>query len=109
MKSKSHKTELIACAAALVYATLSISIGLAQTPNAPDGRQARLEQRPISSKLPTLFVCGDSTANNNANGAQGWGDPFIGYFDAKKINVLNRARGGRSSRTFITEGLWDKV
>jgi len=23
--------------------------------------------------------------------------------------VLNRARGGRSSRTFITEGLWDKV
>jgi lysophospholipase L1-like esterase len=26
-----------------------------------------------------------------------------------KVNVVNRARGGRSSRTFITEGLWDKV
>lgn len=60
-------------------------------------------------KLPTLFVVGDSTANNNANGGRGWGDPFIAYFDATKINVLNRARGGRSSRTFQVEGLWDKV
>jgi lysophospholipase L1-like esterase len=66
-------------------------------------------QRAVNPKLPTIFVVGDSTANNHANGALGWGDPFIGYFDANKINVLNRARGGRSSRTFITEGLWDKV
>jgi lysophospholipase L1-like esterase len=63
----------------------------------------------LNPKLPTLFVVGDSTANNNANGAQGWGDPFIAYFDAARINVRNRARGGRSSRTFFTEGLWDKV
>src|SRR6185503_7303801 len=60
-------------------------------------------------KLPTLFVIGDSTANNNANGARGWGDPFVGYFDPAKINVLNRARAGRSSRTFFAEGLWEKV
>ena len=60
-------------------------------------------------KLPTLFVIGDSTANNNANGARGLGDPFLAYFENSKINVLNRARGGRSSRTFFTEGLWDKV
>ena len=52
-------------------------------------------------KLPTLFVVGDSTANNNANGGRGWGDPFIAHFDASKISVLNRARAGRSSRTFI--------
>jgi lysophospholipase L1-like esterase len=64
---------------------------------------------PINPKLPTIFVIGDSTANNNANGARGWADPFIEYFDATKVNVLNRARAGRSSRTFITEGLWDKV
>jgi lysophospholipase L1-like esterase len=31
------------------------------------------------------------------------------YFDTAKINVVNRARGGRSSRTFLTEGLWDQV
>ena len=67
------------------------------------------ESRPIDPKLRTIFVVGDSTANNHANGALGWGDPFITYFDASKVNVLNRARAGRSSRTFITEGLWDKV
>jgi rhamnogalacturonan acetylesterase len=66
-------------------------------------------QRPANPKLPTLFVVGDSTANNNANGARGWGDPFAAFFDTSKINVLNRARAGRSSRTFLTEGLWDKV
>lgn len=59
--------------------------------------------------LPSLFVVGDSTANNNANGAQGWGDPFVHLFDPQKINVVNRARAGRSSRTFLTEGLWDRV
>ena len=64
---------------------------------------------PEQNSKPTLFVVGDSTARNNANGAQGWGDPFVSYFDAAKINVLNRAMAGRSSRTFVTEGRWDKV
>lgn len=63
----------------------------------------------INPKLPTLFVIGDSTANNNANGGLGWADPFVKYFDATRLNVVNRARGGRSSRTFFTEGLWEKV
>jgi lysophospholipase L1-like esterase len=67
------------------------------------------EQHPANPKLPTLFVVGDSTANNSANGAQGWGDPLVAFFDTSKINVLNRARAGRSSRTFLTEGLWDRV
>jgi rhamnogalacturonan acetylesterase len=75
----------------------------AQTPSPSPSPSA------LNPKLPTLFVVGDSTANNNANGARGWGDPFVAYFDSAKINVLNRARAGRSSRTFITEGLWDKV
>lgn len=59
--------------------------------------------------LPTIFVVGDSTARNNANGAQGWGDPLASYFDASKVKVLNRAMAGRSSRTYIAEGRWDKV
>jgi rhamnogalacturonan acetylesterase len=71
--------------------------------------QSVSQPAPINPKLPTLFIVGDSTANNNANGGRGWGDPFIALFDASKINVLNRARAGRSSRTFITEGWWDKV
>ena len=67
----------------------------------------RLVERNLA--LPTLFVVGDSTANNNANGGLGWGDPFMAYVDASKISVVNRARAGRSSRTFVTEGLWDRV
>ncbi len=59
--------------------------------------------------LPTLFIIGDSTVKNHTKGLQGWGDPIAPYFDPAKIKVLNRALGGRSSRTFLTEGLWDAV
>jgi len=63
--------------------------------------------------LPTLFVIGDSTVHNGrgdgAGGLWGWGEPLADYFDPGKIRVLNRALGGRSSRTFITEGHWDAV
>jgi lysophospholipase L1-like esterase len=59
---------------------------------------------------PTLFIAGDSTAaKNNGQPIQGWGVPFADYFDPTKINLANHARGGRSSRTFITEGLWEKL
>jgi len=85
----------------------SLFAALVQDQNA--GVQTLAAQSSANPKLPTIFVVGDSTANNHANGALGWGDPFIGYFDLAKVNVLNRARAGRSSRTFITEGLWDKV
>jgi lysophospholipase L1-like esterase len=60
-------------------------------------------------KLPTLFIVGDSTVKNGTNGQQGWGDPVIALFDKTKIRVANHAIGGRSSRTFITEGRWDKI
>jgi lysophospholipase L1-like esterase len=39
----------------------------------------------------------------------GWGDPIANWFDPAKIVVLNRALGGRRSRSFLIEGLWDKV
>jgi lysophospholipase L1-like esterase len=63
--------------------------------------------------LPTLYLIGDSTVHNGrgdgSNGQWGWGEPLADYFDASRIKVVNRARGGRSSRTFLTEGLWDEV
>lgn len=62
-----------------------------------------------SNSLPTLFLIGDSTVNTPTKGQQGWGAPVPAFFDQSKITVLNRARGGRSSRTFLTEGLWDQV
>lgn len=59
--------------------------------------------------IPTLFIIGDSTVRNSADGQQGWGEPIKELFDGTRINVVNRARGGRSSRTFQTEGLWGQV
>ncbi len=62
---------------------------------------------------PVLFLIGDSTMKNGTgkgdNGQWGWGAFFEQFFDTTRITVENHALGGRSSRTFITEGLWDKV
>ena len=60
-----------------------------------------------------MFIVGDSTVRNGrgdgANGQWGWGDMVGKYFDSAKINVVNWALGGRSSRTYITEGHWGRV
>ena len=65
---------------------------------------------PANPHLPTLFLVGDSTVRNGhgdgAHGQWGWGDMIADFFDTSKINVVNRAIGGRSSRTYITEGHW---
>ncbi len=62
---------------------------------------------------PTLYLIGDSTVHNGsgegAGGQWGWGEPLVDLFDTSRIHVVNRARGGRSSRTYLTEGLWEKV
>jgi lysophospholipase L1-like esterase len=58
---------------------------------------------------PTLFIVGDSTVKNGTKGQQGWGERIGERFDTSRINVVNKAIGGRSSRTFITEGRWDEV
>jgi len=60
-------------------------------------------------RLPTLFIVGDSTVKNSGKGLLGWGDPIANLFDETRIKIENRARGGRSSRTFLTEGLWEQV
>ena len=62
---------------------------------------------PLNPKLPTLFIVGDSTARNGAD--LGWGDHLAALFDTSKINIANRARAGRSSRSYYNEGLWDAV
>jgi rhamnogalacturonan acetylesterase len=64
---------------------------------------------PATAARPTLFLIGDSTVRNGANGQVGWGEVIGDSFDRSKIDVRNRAIGGRSSRTFFTEGRWDKV
>jgi lysophospholipase L1-like esterase len=71
--------------------------------------RGRIVAQTASDSKPTLFIVGDSTVKNGTRGQQGWGDPIAAFFDSSRIKVVNRARGGRSSRTFQTEGLWDKV
>jgi len=62
---------------------------------------------------PVVFTIGDSTMKNGKdNGSNlqwGWGHFLSDMFDTTKVSVENHALGGRSSRTFISEGLWDKV
>lgn len=67
-------------------------------------------EKPRDAALPTLFLVGDSTVKSGgANGAIGWGERLAPFFDTSRINLVNHAIGGRSSRTFFTEGRWDKV
>ncbi len=68
---------------------------------------------PSDPKLPTLFLVGDSTVRNGhadeAGGQWGWGEPLIDLFDTARINVDNRAIGGRSSRSYIMENQWKET
>lgn len=63
----------------------------------------------VAQAIPKLVLIGDSTVNNSSGDFRGWGNIIGESFDPAKIDVINRARGGRSSRTFITEGLWDQI
>lgn len=68
------------------------------------------EEKPVEATLPTFFIVGDSTVKSAGQlGAYGWGERVAPYFDPKKINVVNHAIGGRSSRTFFTEGRWERT
>ena len=65
------------------------------------------------ARHPILFIIGDSTVKNGSGagggGLWGWGEPIVDLFDTNRLTVQNKARGGRSSRTYLTEGLWAQV
>jgi lysophospholipase L1-like esterase len=79
--------------------------------NAP-ARGRRGMPGPANPNLPTLILIGDSTVKNGAGngggGQWGWGDLIAHLFDTNKLNVLNRALGGTSSRTFYRDQ-WPRV
>lgn len=70
---------------------------------------------PANTSVPTLWIIGDSTVRNGTlgdgsnMGQWGWGAPFPAYFDLDKINVVNRAFGGTSSRTFYNGFFWQNL
>ena len=58
-----------------------------------------------------VFIAGDSTVANKEVKAfpeTGWGMPFAYFFDST-VTVDNRAKNGRSTKSFISEGLWQKL
>ena len=58
-----------------------------------------------------VYLIGDSTIaikEPKAYPETGWGMPFVYFFDAS-VEVDNRAKNGRSTKTFIAEGLWQPV
>ncbi len=92
---------------------LSVANGQVTAQPSPTPGPRRPLPEPKNPKLPTLFLIGDSTVRNGqgdgAGGQWGWGEPIVEYYDASKINVVNRAVGGLSSRTYLTGGHWDRV
>jgi lysophospholipase L1-like esterase len=69
------------------------------------------EETAANAALPTLHLVGDSTVRIGGamHGLVGWGERIQPYFDTNKINVVNEAIGGRSARTYDTEGRWQRV
>lgn len=67
----------------------------------------------VAAPLPKrkIFLAGDSTISikdPKAYPETGWGMPFVHFWDSS-ITVVNRAKNGRSTRTFISEGLWASI
>ena len=56
-----------------------------------------------------IFIIGDSTVANGNDSIVGWGRELPASFDTSRVIVINKARGGRSSRTYINEGLWNEI
>lgn len=59
----------------------------------------------------TIWLIGDSTMSikdPKAYPETGWGMPFVHFWDST-VTVDNRAKNGRSTRSFRTEGLWKPV
>lgn len=65
---------------------------------------------PTKKKI-NIFLAGDSTMcikDLQDYPETGWGMPFV-YFWNSTVTVINRAKNGRSTKTFINEGLWKSI
>jgi len=66
---------------------------------------------PPAEKKIKIFLAGDSTMSikeTKTYPETGWGMPFVYFWDSG-VTVENRAKNGRSTKTFITEGLWISI
>lgn len=65
----------------------------------------------IQKKI-TVYTVGDSTMclydTTNAKHQRGWAQMLPQFFNSD-VKIVDAARGGRSSKSFVKEGLWKKV
>jgi len=92
--------------APIVLLACAVLLGAAPTAPAP---QIENPKSPIENPTPTLFIAGDSTAAVNSATQKGWGIGFQDYFDPAQLKIVNGAKSGLSSRTFINTGSWDAI
>jgi len=65
----------------------------------------------IKTNHITVYLAGDSTMADKevkAYPETGWGMPFHAFFDST-VTVINKAKNGRSTKSFIAEGLWKSI
>lgn len=58
-----------------------------------------------------IFLAGDSTMSIKSEKnypETGWGMPFIHFWN-ENLMVVNKAKNGRSTKTFLSEGLWKQI
>lgn len=105
-----HRLWILAC---LLFAPACAAQAAAEDERPVVSDYGQAPAKPADGALPTLWLVGDSTVNiGGASGERpmrGWGQELGAFLNPAKINLVNRAIGGRSSRTFYTEGRWQKV
>jgi lysophospholipase L1-like esterase len=94
---------------------LATCVAAQQASSLPQGTVSHAGSPPPSSAAPLrnikVYLIGDSTMSIKevrAYPETGWGMPFAYFFDAT-VSVDNRAKNGRSTKTFLNEGLWQSV
>ena len=106
-------SNIVVCVLGVLVAAQNLSAQLVDgQPLNETQISARSENFPADTNLPSLFLIGDSTVRNGrgngAGGQWGWGDQLAPFFDTGKINVVNRALGGTTARTYYRD-FWAKT
>lgn len=66
---------------------------------------------PVSAGKPTVYLAGDSTVQTYAESQapqQGWGQRLAEFF-TDDVVIVNKAIGGRSSKSYVDEGRLDEI
>jgi lysophospholipase L1-like esterase len=75
-------------------------------------QNVELSRYEVTRQKPVVFFTGDSTVKNadkDDDDMWGWASQAATVFDTTQVVLVNAARAGRSTRSFIREGLWERV